>query len=287
MEPTTAVWRGLTLGHDTDFRIRELEGWEELPSARYDKTPRSNAHGAHPSEVWSDERIVTITGWSWSSTDRDRLLRQLRAHLAFGDAAQEPLTITVAGRTLTAGAQLIAARPALIRGEWGIGRFGWVAQWRCPDPLRYGPTLTDDTALPSSGGGLQYNLYKPGKLDYGPAGVLGRITLVNEGSAPAPIRFAVLGAHDVGFEISGGGKRLTYAAPVPSGVTVELDTATGDVLVEGTASRRGNLSAADWMLIPAASVDGTAGQLTVQFTSLGGVRDPAALLTATWAEANW
>ena len=47
------------------------------------------------------------------------------------------------------------------------------------------------------------------------------------------------------------------------------------------ASRRGSLTSADWMLIPAG------GSRTIQFTSLGGVYDPAAQLTATVAEANW
>lgn len=286
MDPTTATWRGLTFttkraGEPTPYRVLELEGWEELPPARYEKDPRANAHGTHPSDVWSDERIVTLTGYCWTTADRDTLLRTLRADTGYDGQQQRPLTITVAGDTLTSGAQLIAARRALLRGEWGIGRFGWVLQWRCPDPLRYGPTLTATTRLPAAGGGLQYNLYKSGFLDYGAAGLTGRITLTNPGSAPAPIRFAVTGGHDTGFEVSTDAGRLTYAAPVPPGQTIDLDTATGTVLVEGTASRRTNLIVADWMLIPPAS------ELTVQYATLGGARDPDALLVAEWAEAHW
>jgi hypothetical protein len=280
VNPTTVAWRGLTMatGQDTDYRIIELEGWEELPAPRYDKTPRTNSHGVHPSKVWSDERIVTVTGFSWSAAERDARVAELQSGLAFGDD-EEPLTITAAGRTLTAQAQLLAARAALLRGEWGVGRFGWLAQWRCPDPLRYGPETTLSTGLPDAGGGLTYPLAYD--LDYGAAGATGSITLTNAGTADAPIVFAVRGPLEQGFEISAGGQRLRYPVAVPAGQVLELDTAAGTVLVEGTASRRGNLTVADWMRVP------KKGSLTVQFTSLGGARDPAAQLSATWAEAHW
>lgn len=281
MGPTSLTWRGLTAatGQDQPYRIHELEGWEESPAPRYDKQPRTFAHGAHPSPVYADERIVTVTGVCWTAADRDRLLADMQAETAFGDDdTTEQLTVTAAGRTLTAQAQLIAARPALVRGQWGVGRFGWVLQWRCPDPMRYGPDQTAATALPDPSGGLTYPLAYP--LDYGTTGGNGQITLSNGGSAPAPIRFAVRGPLPEGFEISAGGQRLRYPVPVPAGQVIDIDTAAGTVLVEGTASRRSNLTVADWLHIP------RRGTLTVQFTSLGGARDPQAQLTATWAETH-
>jgi hypothetical protein len=284
MGPTSLSWRGLLLatGQTATYRILTLEGWEELPPARYDKTPRSNAHGAHRSKVWADERIVTVTGFCWSAADRDQLLADMQAGLVFGSGDDgEPLTVTAAGRTLTATAQLLTARHMLIKGEWGIGRFGWAVQWRCPDPLRYGPTHSLSTSLPQPGGGLDYNLYKTGMLDYGTPGDTGRITLDNPGTADAPIRFAVLGPHDVGFELSAEGRRLTYGAPVPAGQALDIDTADGTVLVEGTSSRRSNLIVADWLYVPAQD------SLTVQYTSLGATADPAAVVTATWQETSW
>jgi hypothetical protein len=285
LSKTTVTWRGLTIGAGTRYRMRTLEGWEELPPSRYDKQPRVTAHGAHPSPVYADERIVGVEGYCWTGDDRDALLAALRAYFTYEDDA-ETLTVDVAGRALTAGAQIITAAPKLLRGEWGVGRFGWLLQWRCPDPMRYGPPQSLSTQLPLPGGGLAYPLAYP--LDYGAASISGRITLVNPGTADAPILFTVTGPHDVGFEISAAGKRLTYTAPVPAGQTITLDTATGEVLAEGTASRRGNLAVADWMQIPRADpATGTPGALTVQYTSLGGVRDPAAVLAATVSEAHW
>jgi hypothetical protein len=277
LSKTSITWRDLTVGAGTPYRMLTLEGWEELPGARYEQQPRTNAHGAHPSPVYSDERIVNATGWCWTSDQRDQLLADFRARFTFEDDT-EPLTITAAGKTLTAGGQVIAAQPSLLRGQWGVGRFGWLLKWRCPDPLRYGAPVTVSTGLPSAGGGLAYPLAYP--LDYGATGATGRLTLANSGTAPAPIVFAVTGSLDQGFEISAAGQRLTYPVPVPAGQVIELDTAAGTVLVEGTASRRGNLSNADWMTVP------KGGELTVQFTSLGAF-DPAALLAATVSGTNW
>jgi hypothetical protein len=280
MEPTSLLWRGLTIGAGSRYRIRTLDGWEARPPGRYKKVERTGGHGTHRSRVLSDERIVTVEGWCWASADRDQLLADLQAVAGYTDGDDtDPLTVTAAGRTLTAGGQLLEARPMLLRGEWGVGRFGWLLQWRCPDPRRYGSERSLSTALPDAGGGLVYPLTY--NLDYGAAGEDGSITLDNLGSADAPILLAVRGGHDVGFEVSAAGRRLTYGALVPAGQVVEIDSARGTVLVEGTASRRANLVRADWLHVPARS------SLAVQFTSLGGNRDPGALLTATWAETHW
>lgn len=280
LSTTSLTWRDLAIGAGTSYRLLTLEGWEELPPSRYIKQVRTNSHGAHPSPVYSDERIVTVTGWCWTSDQRDQLLADFRARFTFEDDTED-LAVTVAGRTLTAGAQILEARPSITRGEWGVGRFGWLLQWRCPDPLRYGDPVTASTGLPTAGGGLAYPLAYP--LAYGTTGAPGRVTLVNPGTADAPILFDVTGPLDAGFEVSAieTGQRLTYPVPVPAGQVIELDTAAGTVLVEGTASRRGNLSNADWMLVP------KGGTLTLQFTSLGGASSGAALLAATVQETNW
>jgi len=279
---TSVTWRGLTLttGTDAAYRILSLEGWEERPTARYDKQVRTRGHGTHPSPLWSDERIVTIEGQCWSEEQRDQMLFGLQAAAAYGeDDSTEPLTVVAANRTLSAGAQLLVCKPMLARTEWGMGRFGWLLQWRCPDPLRYGPARSPYIGLPVSGGGLTYPLTYP--LDYGAPGSTGQLVLTNAGTAPAPIVFGVRGALPQGFELSAGSRRLTYVAQVPSGQVIAVDTAAGTVLVEGTADRRANLTYADWLEVPPMS------SLTVQFTSLGGVYDVGAQLTATFADTYW
>jgi hypothetical protein len=277
---TSVVWRDLTLatGDSQPYRILTVEGWEQLPEPRYDKQPRSRGHGAHPAPVWSDERVVTVEGFTHDEDRRDALLWALQEGATF-DGGEEPLTVTLAGRTLTAGAQLLAARPVLTRGEWGIGRFGWLLQWRCPDPLRYAAPVTVSTGLPSSGGGLAYDLAYP--LDYGALGGTGQLALSNPGTAPAPIRFDVTGPLPGGFELAATGQRLVYPYAVPDGQTLTIDTATGSVVVEGTADRRANLTQADWMQVPRRST------LTVQFTNLSADYNDVARAAATVRGAYW
>lgn len=289
MNPTSGLWRDLAFGAGSDYRIRSVEGWEELPPSRYDKKPRTQGHGAHPSKVWSDERIVTVEGWCWTETERDAQLLAFQRRMTF-DGGEEPLELTVAGRTLTAAAQLITARPMLVRGEWGLGRFGWLLQWRCTDPRRYGAARTLTTGLPTSGGGLVLPMFSgaPGVgLDFGPLGNPGQITVANAGTAPAALLLQIRGALPAGFEVSAAGDALTYPVEVPSGQVIVVNTADGTVLVEGTASRRGNLTRADWMQVPPADPDGTPGALTLQFTSLGGAYDAAARLEATVVDTYW
>lgn len=280
---TSVQWRDLTLGGPSSpYRVTGLDGWEELPPARVDRTSRARSHGSHPSPVWADERTVTVAGFCGSSDEREALLRALRAGLGGFAETGEPLAVTDLGRTLTARAQIVRASATRQAGSWGSGRFGWAAQWRCPDPLRYGPLRTATTGLPGGGGGLTYPLYATtGRLDYGQPGDAGRITLTNPGDADAPVLLTVVGPHAAGFEVSAGGRRITYPTPVPAGQTITVDTATGRVLAEGTADRRGELRHADFFQIPAH------GSVTAQYTSLGGGSDPDATLTATWSEAHW
>lgn len=277
---TSIAWRELSLGAASGHKIVSVEGWESLPPPRYDKINRARGHGTHPSPVWADERIVTVTGTCHSIGDRDRLLHELRRDMTFG-SGEEPLAITLAGRTLTAAAQLLRCDPAVAAGSWNVGLIGWVAQWRCPDPLRYGPEQAPvSTGLPTPGGGLAYPLTYP--LDYGSAGVTGRITLVNDGTADAPIPLQVVGGLPEGWEVSAVGQRLRYPTPVPARQVIDVDTGAGTVLAEGTADRRGELTVADWLRVPAKS------SLTLQFTSLGGAYDPAARLTVPgFREAYW
>ena len=285
---TSVEWCGLTLGAGHGEKTVSVEGWESLPPSRYDKVDRARGHGTHRSRVYADERIVTVTGTTYSATDRDRRLLDLQQRMTFGED-EEPLTITVAGRTLTASAQLLRCDPVIATGSWNVGLIKWVAQWRCPDPLRYGPArTTDPVKLPTSGSGLTYPLAYP--LNYGPAGETGQLQLANAGTAPAPILFAVRGDLPGGTELSAAatGQRLTYARPIPGQQLVEIDTAAGTVLVEGTSSRRAALTSADWLHVPARDrKTGKAGELTVQFTSLSLVHGGTAQVTATTQDTYW
>jgi hypothetical protein len=277
MEDLQITWRGLVLGGDTDIDVHKITGWDDLDDPRSYDQPRARGHGDHPGDLYGQARIVTVTGEIASRTSRDALAADILAASPLSSTVED-LMITTFGRTLAAGARLIR-RHLPVEEDYASGKVPFALAWRCPDPLRYGQLRTAPTGLPTAGGGLSYPI---GDLyDYGPLGATGQITLPNEGTAPAPIVFEVTGSLPEGFEISAAGGRLRYPAAVPAGQVIVFDTADGTVLVEGTADRRGELTAADWLQIP----PGTA--LTVQFTSLGGAYDPNARLVAAAAPAYW
>jgi hypothetical protein len=278
MSDIEITWRGLTIGGDSDVDVHSITGWDDLDAVddRLDE-PRARGHGDHPGELYSRARIVTARGEILTRSARDQLALAVQAATPVASSAGE-LAVTTFGRRLTAGARLIR-RSVPVEDDYASGRVPFTLQWKCPDPLRYGPELSAETGLPTSGTGLTYPLAYP--LDYGTPGATGRITLANDGTADAGIQLAVRGALPEGWEVSAGGDRLRYPTPVPAGQVIDIDTDTGSVLVEGTADRRGELTIADWILVPAG------GEVTLQFTSLGGAYDPAARLTARWKPASW
>lgn len=292
--PTSLLWQGLTLGSGTRYRIKSVEGWDELPPVRYDKQDRARAHGTYPSPVWADERTVTVEGWCWTEVDRDSLLRDLRRVMVPSDDVDD-LTVTMAGLTLTAGAQPVKFAPILKSGEWGTGRFGWIAVWRCPDPRRYSPTVTVGPAgLPLDTGGLDFGPadgsggvdFGPadasGGVDFGAAGDSGRLTVVNGGDADVGLLVRVNGPLLDGWEVTAleTGDRLRFEHAVQAGQWVAVDTAEGTVLLNGTADYRPYLTVAQWPTVPPGQTR------TLQLAALGPY-DPGASMLVDVADGYW
>lgn len=295
---TTVQWRDLTIatrqagGDPPPFRLDRIDGWEGRPPGRLvGGGPRAGGHGEFTGQVWAGARTVTVVGTCWSAADRDQLLDDFAAAAAYGQGGGvlEPLVVTLAGRTLTAYAQLVDAAPALVRGRWGVGRFGFQAQWRCPDGRRYGDTLTASTGLPVDAGGLDFGAAPGGlvlPLDFGAAGVDGRITMANDGTAQAEPTLDVTGGMPAGFELleTTTGGRLRYEYPVNVGQFVRLNTATGQVSLDGdpAVDRSGGLTRRDWAAfhIPAR------GSASVLFSALT-TGDAGARLSSSWAPSYW
>lgn len=278
MTDRTITWGSITLGGTSNYLITDLAGWDEMPGLNDMSVSRVRAHGDHMGDQFSQARIVTVSGNIVDPNNRDGLAQALLAATTVSSSTT-PLTIDVFGQQLTANARIV--RRAITAGPtYGAGAVPFALQWRCPDPLRYGPVRTyPSVGLPTTSGGLAYPLAYP--LAYGAAGANGQVTLTNDGTADASFSFTVTGSLPNGFEVSGGGGRITYPVAVPSGQTVSVDTGAGTVFVEGTADRRASLTNADWLQVPAG------GALTLQFTSLGGTYDPAALFTPTIKSASW
>lgn len=280
MSDTQVTWGGFVIGGGGQYHVEEIAGWDDLPDITAYDAPRSRGHGDHIGSQYLRSRIVTVSGNIANRAARDSLAQALIAASPVQTDTIQELTVETFGQALSAKARLI--RRSLPVGEnYAAGAVPFALQWKCPDPLRYGavqPTVS--TGLPTSSGGLVYPLVYP--LDYGTAGTPGRVTLTNDGTADAPFVATVLGSLPTGFELSANGQRIRYEAPVAAGETITIDTGEGAVVAQGTADRRGNLTVADWIQVPAGSA------ITVQFTSLGGAYDPAATLAVSgFRSASW
>jgi hypothetical protein len=244
---TRVTWRGLDLGGGNDYHVEAITGWDDLPDLSDLSAARARGHGDHVGDLYSQARIVTVTGSIANRAARNTLAQAVLAATAVSSAV-ENLTVDTMGQALTTGARL-TRRSLPVGDDYPSGIIPFALQWRCPDPLRYEATQTATTGLPFAGGGLAYPLAYP--LDYGAASTPGQITLTNGGTADTPIVFTVTGPLLSGFEISAAGQRITYPVAVPTGQTITIDTGNGSVLVEGTSDRRADLTSADWLQVPA------------------------------------
>jgi len=273
----------ILLSHEGPYRVASITGWEDIPTGRIDEVPRANAHGSHDAPVWASARNPVVEGYCVSDADRNSLLAGLASGgiRPGGDASTGTLTVTFAGRTLSANARLLRAGTTL--RNWGVGHFGWQIEWWAADPLRYDTTRTATTAPPTDAGGMVFPLFdSTSLLGFGGLSTPGLLVLDNPGTADTWPVFTVTGPLIGGFELVEltTGRRIRFERDVPDGVPVVLTTKTAAVTYDGVPGYDGELTAADWWPVPAASTR------TVQLNPLG-TPDPTATLAAAWAPAYW
>lgn len=259
------------------WKVTGDEGWATSAPARNDRSPRARRDGSFRGRSFRDERVIVLEGKGEAPSKAARFVAEDRLAGLFDSGQVRTLTVTEPHLVRTCEVELDG--PGAVTRAVTPTIFEWRLQVAADDPLRYGPEQGAPTGLPTSGGGLTYPLEYP--LDYGDLGVSGQVTLTNPGSAPAPIRFDLVGAFPQGFEISAAGRRLLYTDPVAAGQLLTLDGSDGSVLLEGTADRSSALVVAQWPVVPAR------GSVTLQLVSLGGAYDPAASMTAYFRPAWW
>ena len=294
--PTLDDWQAqlgtLTIGPGTPYDFSSLEGVDELPELRTSDEPRPWSHGMWDGDDWADGRTVAWT---------------LEVEPAPGTTVDEALAAL--RRTM-----IPTQRTALVQAWFNLPRLGKVVRWAvkvrrhrinldtawvrgegatadaqlfAADPVAYGPGQSATTGFAEEGGGLQFPLFTDGTtdvgyLDFGAPGTSGRVDLSNAGTAEFWPVFRIAGPTPAaGFEIVDvpTGRRIRYAGQVPSGSVLEIDTATGSVILDGTADRSGLVTVREWTAVPAG------GSTTVGFVPLG--PDGSATCTVIWADAWW
>ncbi|MFI8929087.1 phage distal tail protein [Streptomyces sp. NPDC053474] len=282
-------WARLLLGPGTDFWIAAegLTGWEELPGLESSDANRPAGHGGWPGTQWAQPR--TVTAQVWLAPDPDggpeaalAALRALRSATAVRDDEQW-LAVRIHGETLAVRARVVQRVVPTDRQFLATRLAKATLQWKAMDPRRYASVARRATVgLPRREPGLTWPLAWP--LNWGTPGAVGEVTVENTGSAPAHPLISVTGPCAVPrLALHDDGTWLEYGLTLSSGDVLEIDTADGTVLLNGTASRRhtatvGSAPEELFTLAPGAN--------RLSFRAESGDADLASA-TVAWRSAEW
>lgn len=274
---TSGSFAGLSWGPTTPYHLTEFTGLDSIPSIRHHNSPRANAHGALLGKDLHEVRVFTLKFEIVPPTAAqfDGLVDAFEA--AFVVTPDYELPLLFRGST-----RLVKCRPqnrAVLRPVERFQRSaeGWV-EFIAVDPHIYDATLTQVVSgLAIGGAGIAVPIAVP--IVYGAGSSAGGIVgLTNIGSMPARPLVTIQGPVDNPvIESMTESKALAFSLSLSASdvLTVDLDART--VLLNGTASRRSTLTAAQWWdLLP--------GTNQVRFRNAGGFQ-PAATASLSFRSA--
>lgn len=245
----------------------DLIGWKGSPPMRAPAQDRPNADGAFGStRNYRSARALRLEGVLEGS---DLATQQaIEDSFAAIQADGVPFTLSVENDlgTRSLVAVTLVGEAEVIPDPDFLGATV-TARFIAYDPVKYGPEVEYSTGLASGGGGLEYELYEGGSggaLYYGALGNLGRVSVLNSGTADTWPVFEVTGELADGFYIQclGDGSTLRYDRVVPAGTSVTIDSRTGSVLVDGVSDASTYLTRDQFFSIPAG------GSCDIQFNAI-------------------
>jgi hypothetical protein len=234
----------LLTGDGTPYDITSITGLRDLPDMRTQDTPRVGRHGDSSGDDLASGKVVTVEYELVGSSE------EIHAALLALEAATAPAGLK-SWRIRLPGAsdRFMRAKPRRrsipldVRHVLGVA--SCVVQWYAPDPRLYAAAEAELSTGPGGAGtgGITPPLTPP--VVPGGSTVGGRITVVNDGNVPAPLRLRVTGPVP-GFDLQhlGLGRTIRYRQAVAAGDWVEFDSDARTVLLNGTASRRTFMSGA-------------------------------------------
>jgi len=280
-----AEFDGLLMGPGTPYGVTGFSGFLDLSGVRAPFTPRARAHGGYTEPIYGSGAVLDIEidiSATTATTFNDAVLALEAWHKP--QDSTRPLWWRLPGHPLLT-MQVQALRrsiPVDVAYQFGLVVKAAV-QYYAPDPLKYAPTLTASTGLPTSGGGLAYPLVYP--LNYGTPGNTGHVVCSNPGSAAVSPVLTIVGPIDSqGFQVVSveEGLTTTYAGSVGAADVFVIDTRTG------VASLNGSPRYVTYSLMPTipAAVGGVPGVRTFAFAAIGAY-SALASLSASFAPGYW
>lgn len=228
-----------------------LLGWGSGPGpgVRRDRGDRMWAHGEFAERGWRGGRLVTIEGDATAPSINVATIAEQKLNAVLADGLLGLVAVTDTSTVDMSAVTELFAEPKI--GWKNDTTVTFQLQFLCPDPRRYGTTVTASTGVAAPGGGLVYPLGSPnppGVLDYGSGGTPGTVALANPGTADTAPAFTITGDLPNGFTITNveTGRRLVYTGVILAGQSLRLDTADASVKLEGYADRSALLTARQW-----------------------------------------
>lgn len=225
---TNVTFRGMTFGRGTVWKLNRgtgLIGWEELPPANVEKSPRFGGHGNGVTTVRFDGRTVMMSGFVEAADTRDAMVALFRSTMVppTDPTETETLSVSVAGVTLYADAQLVGAGID-IGSMWGSGWIPFKAQWWCPDHRRFAGWQSVDVGFQGATGGITPPLTPP--LTFPAAPPSGAALVNNTGPMPAPVVVTLIGpiSNYPGVQVGTTGKLMRFPVTLAAGQTLVIDS---------------------------------------------------------------
>lgn len=282
-------WADLLMGPGTGYWIAAegITGWEELPALDTSDADRPVGHGGWPGSQWAQPRTVTAQVWFAPASGAGpgevlASLRALRAATAVRDEEQW-LAVRLHGETLAVRAR-VTQRVVPTDRQFLTSRLAKLTiQWKASAPRRYEAAQRRGTVhLPQPEPGLSWPLTWP--LDWGAPLSLGDLAVDNTGSAPAhPLITFVGPCTRPRLANRTTGDWLEYVLTLAQDDVLEVDTAEGTVLFNGTASRRHTAASGS---APEEAFTLPPGTSHLAFRADSGDAQ-LATATVTWRSAEW
>lgn len=231
--PGQLQYGSMLLGGGSSARWRELVGWRSLPSAQASDSPRPQAHGAYPGDVFGDSLVVTFIYQVRGS--REAKIAALNAIEKYApmDGTERCLAVDDGDGTWCRMARVIDRQVPQGR-HFQHEPVECSIQFLCADPRRYRlAEQTGSVMLPESSGGLEYALDYP--LEYGESSS-GQLSATNRGSLATPLVAEFIGPLTQPILIASDW-RMGFNITLADGETLTVDTSAGTALLNGTADR--------------------------------------------------
>jgi hypothetical protein len=231
---------GLTIGRGTDYKFKKLN-LHDAPAVRTSKQDRARRHGQRRGDSFLSGRSITASIQIRSGHPSPAVWTALSAAMVVGQPESEWVG-QIPGIADSREVLIYAAvekfllpidRPYMVAG---LGNAE--VEWWATDPHIYDADLTTLATSMASIGGTGRTYPRSYPLSYAGPVTGGLVTATNEGEVATTWQAVIAGPVDnPRVENVTTGQTVGFVGSLAAGQTLEIDSDSRDVLLDGTASR--------------------------------------------------